>query len=78
MRFDSAMPGGINLGGLCPEGHGFFCTAGQLTAENAPDKGPDVDTVIVNVVFDFILSASKDAPLIVYFKVGSPSACCVL
>lgn len=69
VRFDAVVPGGINLGGLCPEGFGFFCTATQLAAENAPEKGPDADVVVVTCLLEFISATAKEVPLIVFFKV---------
>lgn len=70
MRFDRVVPGGINLGGSCPEGCGFFCNAAQLAAEHAPDKGPDAELLVVNELFDFVMTAAKTGPLILFFKVS--------
>ena len=73
MQFDRVVPGGINLGGSCPEGCGFFCNAAQLTAESAPEKGPDADLLVINELFEFIMTAAKAGPLIVFFKVSGTS-----
>ena len=73
VQFDRVVPGGINLGGSCPEGCGFFCNAAQLTAESAPEKGPDADLLVINELFDFIMTAAKAGPLIVFFKVSGTS-----
>lgn len=70
VRFDSALPGGINLGGTCPEGHGFFCNSAQLAAESsAAERGPDAESAAVGALFDFVLATAKAGPLVVFFKV---------
>ncbi len=70
VRFDSALPGGINLGGACPEGHGFFCNSAQLAAESsAAERGPDAESAAVGALFDFVLATAKAGPLVVFFKV---------
>ena len=73
VQFDRVVPGGINLGGSCPEGCGFFCNAAQLAAESAPEKGPDADLLVISELFEFITTAAKAGPLIVFFKVSGTS-----
>ncbi|PPR93628.1 hypothetical protein GOBAR_AA27048 [Gossypium barbadense] len=48
VRFDRSIPEGNDLGGLCEEDHGFFCTASSLRLEPG---GDDVDKP-VNEIFE--------------------------
>ncbi len=70
VRFDSAVPGGINLGGLCPEGHGFFCSNAQLAREGTPDRGADPNAHgVMTALFEFIGATAEAGPLVVFLKV---------
>lgn len=42
VRFDKSIAGGVDLGGLCEESHGFFVDAGEIKREsdNSDDR-PD-------------------------------------
>ncbi|WOK94703.1 hypothetical protein Cni_G03408 [Canna indica] len=65
VRFDKQIPEGNDLGGLCEEDHGFFCTADLLL----PDPGgEDVEKLAVNELLEVVLDESKNGPLIVLIK----------
>lgn len=69
VRFDHSVSGGINLGGLCPEGFGFFCNTAQLVLESSSERGADGESAAIGALFDFILAAAEAGPLVVFFKV---------
>ncbi|MBA0592615.1 hypothetical protein Gorai_009591, partial [Gossypium raimondii] len=64
VRFDRSIPEGNDLGGLCEEDHGFFCTASSLRLEPG---GDDVDKP-VNEIFEVAFNESKSNPLILFVK----------
>ncbi|OMO81888.1 hypothetical protein COLO4_23369 [Corchorus olitorius] len=66
VRFDRSIPEGNDLGGLCEEDHGFFCTASSLRLDGS--GGEDVDKLAVNELFEVALNESKNSPLILFVK----------
>ncbi|MBA0736500.1 hypothetical protein Gogos_010049 [Gossypium gossypioides] len=66
VRFDRSIPEGNDLGGLCEEDHGFFCSASSLRLECS--GGDDVDKLAVNELFEVTLNESKSGPLILFVK----------
>ncbi|XP_012474044.1 uncharacterized protein LOC105790816 isoform X1 [Gossypium raimondii] len=66
VRFDRSVPEGNDLGGLCEEDHGFFCSASSLRLECS--GGDDVDKLAVNELFEVTLNESKSGPLILFVK----------
>ncbi|KAL5701241.1 hypothetical protein ACHQM5_026601 [Ranunculus cassubicifolius] len=66
VRFDEAIPEGNDLGGLCEEDHGFFCTSELLRLENS--EGDDVDKLAINELFEVAASESKNGSLVVFVK----------
>ncbi|XP_039012109.1 uncharacterized protein LOC120141249 isoform X2 [Hibiscus syriacus] len=66
VRFDRSIPEGNNLGGLCEEDHGFFCSASSLRLDSS--GGDDVDKLAVNELFEVAVNESKNSPLILFVK----------
>ncbi|KAF9593655.1 hypothetical protein IFM89_024472 [Coptis chinensis] len=66
VRFDDAIPEGNDLGGLCEDDHGFFCTAELLRLDNS--EGDDVDKLAINELFEVASSESQNGSLIVFVK----------
>lgn len=66
VRFDRSIPDGNDLGGLCEEDHGFFCSANTLRLDGP--GGEDVDKLAVNELFEVALNESKSRPLILFVK----------
>ncbi|KAF5189440.1 Atp-dependent zinc metalloprotease ftsh [Thalictrum thalictroides] len=66
VRFDEAIPDGNDLGGLCEEDHGFFCTAELLRLDSC--EGDDVDKLAISELFEVASSESKNGSLIVFVK----------
>ncbi|XP_041993023.1 uncharacterized protein LOC121743737 isoform X1 [Salvia splendens] len=66
VRFNTAVPEGNDLGGLCERDHGFFCSAGSLSLESPNDD--DIDELVINDLFEVASMESKKGSLILFFK----------
>ncbi|KAJ8752665.1 hypothetical protein K2173_005554 [Erythroxylum novogranatense] len=66
VRFDKHIPDGVDLGGLCEAGHGYFCNVYDLNLENSGVE--DVDKLLINTLFEAVYSESRDSPLILFMK----------
>ncbi|XP_062143427.1 uncharacterized protein LOC133851135 [Alnus glutinosa] len=67
VRFDKSIPDGNNLGGLCEDDHGFFCSANNLQRLDG-FGGDDIDKLAINDIFEVTSKESKIAPLILFVK----------
>ncbi|XP_058077498.1 uncharacterized protein LOC131225904 isoform X2 [Magnolia sinica] len=78
VRFDKAIPEGNNLGGICEEDHGFYCSADLLRPDSSGGDG--IDKLATNELFEVLSSESKRGPLILFMKdieksiAGNPDA----
>ncbi|RXH84347.1 hypothetical protein DVH24_027246 [Malus domestica] len=83
VRFDKSIPDGNDLGGLCEEDHGFFCSASHLLPLDV-SGGDDIDKLAIGELLEVATNASKSLPLIVFLKdiekvmAGNPDAYSVL
>lgn len=68
VRFDHQIPGGINLGNNCEDGHGFFCNTSELRSEST-GRGQEQEVGVIDAMFDVAAEVSEKQPLIVIFKV---------
>ncbi|XP_018456768.2 uncharacterized protein LOC108827784 isoform X2 [Raphanus sativus] len=66
IRFDRPVPDGNDLGGLCEEDHGFFCSASSLRLDGS--SGDDADKLAVNEIFEVALSEAEGGSLILFLK----------
>jgi SpoVK/Ycf46/Vps4 family AAA+-type ATPase len=65
VRFDKAIVGGVDLGGLCEENHGFFVDTSELKKEN--DTTEDrAENVALTALFEILTQSSR--PIILYIK----------
>ncbi|XP_022992485.1 uncharacterized protein LOC111488805 [Cucurbita maxima] len=67
VRFDKSIPDGNDLGGLCEEDHGFFCSANHLLRLDGPG-GDDNDKLAIDEVFEVVSNESRNSPLILFVK----------
>jgi hypothetical protein len=58
VRFDKPIPGGLSLGGLCEDGHGFFVDAAELR----PDDAEANEAIALEVLFE-IANSEEACPL---------------
>ncbi|XP_022882520.1 uncharacterized protein LOC111399421 isoform X2 [Olea europaea var. sylvestris] len=66
VRFDKSMPDGVDLGGLCDNGHGFFCNATELCLDTSGVE--DLDKLLIDTMFETVFEVSRDSPFILFLK----------
>ncbi|KAK4800433.1 hypothetical protein SAY86_020920 [Trapa natans] len=66
VKFDKSIPEGVDLGGLCEEGHGFFCNASDLCVESS--GGEDFGKLLINTLFEVVVADSRKSPFILFVK----------
>ncbi|GLJ47459.1 hypothetical protein SUGI_1001600 [Cryptomeria japonica] len=66
VRFDKPIQGGVDLGGLCEQDHGFFCSASDLLLDHTIEE--NMDKLVLNALFQVVTSESKKSPLILFMK----------
>ncbi|KAM3381305.1 putative protein isoform X1 [Capsicum galapagoense] len=66
VRFDKPIPDGVNFGGLCDDGHGFFCKASELRLEAS--GADDLDKLLISTLFEVVFSESRNSPFILFMK----------
>ncbi|XP_061347251.1 uncharacterized protein LOC133292818 [Gastrolobium bilobum] len=67
VRFDKSIPDGNDLGGLCEDDHGFFCSANHLLRVDG-SGGDDIDRVAINEIFEVASNQSKSGALVLFIK----------
>ncbi|XP_021690124.1 uncharacterized protein LOC110671835 isoform X2 [Hevea brasiliensis] len=77
VRFDRPLPDGVDLGGLCEAGHGYFCNVSDLRLDNVED----LDKLLINTLFEAVHNESRNSPFILFMKdaeksiAGNPDTC---
>ncbi|XP_027334355.1 uncharacterized protein LOC113849024 isoform X3 [Abrus precatorius] len=66
VRFDKPIPDGVDLGGACEGGQGFFCNVTDLRLENSGVE--ELDKLLINSLFEVVFSESRSAPFILFMK----------
>jgi SpoVK/Ycf46/Vps4 family AAA+-type ATPase len=66
VRFEKQIPDGNDLGGLCEEDHGFFCSADLLRPDFS--TGEEVERLAITELIEVISEENKLGPLIVFLK----------
>ncbi|KAK3043271.1 hypothetical protein RJ639_002514 [Escallonia herrerae] len=66
VRFDKPIPDGVDFGGICDVGHGFFCNANELRLESTGVE--DLDKLLINSLFEAVYSESRNSPFILFMK----------
>ncbi|KAK2978189.1 hypothetical protein RJ640_030362, partial [Escallonia rubra] len=66
VRFDKPIPDGVDFGGICDGGHGFFCNANELRLESTGVE--DLDKLLINSLFEAVYSESRNSPFILFMK----------
>ncbi|KAK7350698.1 hypothetical protein VNO77_09580 [Canavalia gladiata] len=66
VRFDKPIPDGVDLGGACEGGQGFFCNVTDLRLENSGID--ELDKLLINTLFEVVFSESRNAPFILFMK----------
>ncbi|KAJ9140180.1 hypothetical protein P3X46_030857 [Hevea brasiliensis] len=77
VRFDKPVSDGVDLGGLCEGGHGYFCNVTDLRLDNVED----LDKLLINTLFEAVHNESRNSPFILFVKdaeksiAGNPDTC---
>ncbi|XP_061342256.1 uncharacterized protein LOC133288491 isoform X2 [Gastrolobium bilobum] len=66
VRFDKPIPDGVDLGGACEGGQGFFCNVTDLRLENSGVE--ELDKLLINLLFEVVFSESRSSPFILFMK----------
>ncbi|KAJ4838488.1 hypothetical protein Tsubulata_021088 [Turnera subulata] len=66
VRFDKPIADGVDLGGICEGGHGYFCNVTDLRLENAAFE--DLDKLLINTLFEVVHIVSRNSPFILFMK----------
>ncbi|KAL8474600.1 hypothetical protein ACS0TY_031160 [Phlomoides rotata] len=66
VRFDKPMQDGVDFGGLCDNGHGFFCNVNELRLDTSGVE--DLDKLLINTMFETVFEVSRDSPFILFMK----------
>ncbi|KAL1331635.1 hypothetical protein HN51_048902 [Arachis hypogaea] len=67
VRFDKSIPDGNDLGGLCEDDRGFFCSANHLLRVDG-SGGDDVDKIAVQEIFEVVTSQSQNGAVVLFIK----------
>ncbi|CAA7388813.1 unnamed protein product [Spirodela intermedia] len=65
VRFDRQISEGTDLGGLCEEDHGFFCSAENLRLDSS---GDDTEKLAISELLEVVTDECKNGPLLVFMK----------
>ncbi|KZV29216.1 hypothetical protein F511_22381 [Dorcoceras hygrometricum] len=66
VRFDRLVADGVDFGGLCDNGHGFFCNANELRLDTSGIE--DMDKLFINTMFETVFEESRNSPFILFMK----------
>ncbi|KAK2648239.1 hypothetical protein Ddye_015728 [Dipteronia dyeriana] len=66
IKFDKHISDGVDLGGLCESGHGFFCHVTDLRLESTGVE--DLDKLLISTLFEVVYSESRGSPFILFMK----------
>ncbi|KAK7389195.1 hypothetical protein VNO78_24030 [Psophocarpus tetragonolobus] len=66
VRFDKPIPDGVDLGGVCEGGQGFFCNVADLRLESSAIE--ELDKLLIHSLFEVVFSESRSAPFILFMK----------
>ncbi|XP_071738324.1 uncharacterized protein [Rutidosis leptorrhynchoides] len=78
VRFDRSIQEGNDLGGICEEDHGFFCSADSLRLDSS--SADDIEKLAINELFEVAVEGSKKSSLLLFLKdieksmLGNPEA----
>ncbi|KAI3749241.1 hypothetical protein L2E82_19848 [Cichorium intybus] len=78
VRFDRSVQEGNDLGGICEEDHGFFCSADSLRLDSS--SADDIEKLAINELFEVAVKESEKRSLLLFVKdieksmLGNPEA----
>ncbi|XP_052620106.1 uncharacterized protein LOC111880508 isoform X1 [Lactuca sativa] len=66
VKFDKVITDGVDLGGLCDGGYGYFCSANEIRLDSTGVE--DLDKLLITTLFDVVTSESRNVPFILFMK----------
>ncbi|XP_022137420.1 uncharacterized protein LOC111008871 isoform X6 [Momordica charantia] len=66
VKFDKLIPDGVDLGGYCEGGYGYFCNVADLRLENSGVE--ELDKILIDILFEAVFSESRNSPFILFMK----------
>ncbi|KAL8215895.1 hypothetical protein R6Q57_022732, partial [Mikania cordata] len=66
VKFDKAVSDGVDLGGLCDGGYGYFCYASEIHLDSTGVQ--DLDKLLISLLFEVVSSESRKIPFILFIK----------
>ncbi|GIL71486.1 hypothetical protein Vretifemale_2031 [Volvox reticuliferus] len=67
VRFDTPVPGGLDLGGACEEGFGYFCLASDLLLEGSR-LDEEAEGAAVGALFELAAETAANGPVVIHFR----------
>ncbi|KAK9080549.1 hypothetical protein SSX86_000307 [Deinandra increscens subsp. villosa] len=66
VKFDKPFSDGVDLGGLCDGGYGYFCSANEIRLDSTGVQ--DLDKLLISTLFEVVSSESREIPFILFMK----------
>ncbi|KAK9072368.1 hypothetical protein SSX86_008802 [Deinandra increscens subsp. villosa] len=66
VKFDKPISDGVDLGGLCDGGYGYFCSANEIRLDSTGVQ--DLDKLLISTLFEVVSSESRNTPFILFMK----------
>ncbi|KAI3717817.1 hypothetical protein L1987_69671 [Smallanthus sonchifolius] len=66
VKFDKPISDGVDLGGLCDGGYGYFCSANEIRLDSTGAQ--DLDKLLISTLFEVVSSESRNIPFILFLK----------
>ncbi|KAI3825714.1 hypothetical protein L1987_07292 [Smallanthus sonchifolius] len=66
VKFDKPISDGVDLGGLCDGGYGYFCSANEIRLDSTGVQ--DLDKLLISTLFEVVSSESRNIPFILFMK----------
>ncbi|XP_071702491.1 uncharacterized protein [Rutidosis leptorrhynchoides] len=66
IKFDKRVLDGVDFGGICDPGYGYFCAANDIRLDSTGVE--DLDKLLISTLFEVVSSESRNHPFILYMK----------
>ncbi|XP_071693882.1 uncharacterized protein [Rutidosis leptorrhynchoides] len=66
VKFDKHVIDGVDFGGLCDMGYGYFCSASDIRLDSTVVE--DLDKLLISTLFEVVSSESRNHPFILFLK----------
>ncbi|KAK1407182.1 hypothetical protein QVD17_38795 [Tagetes erecta] len=66
VKFDKPVSDGVDLGGLCGGGYGYFCSANEIRLDSTGVQ--DLGKALISTLFEVVSSESRKFPFILFIK----------